>query len=374
MFDINITFLQSRLTQWIILILLSAIFISLLKYMALPAAILLGAMISAIILSIKGATIRVNRLYFYFAQAVIGCLIAKMFIIDIFTDFLQKWPMFLGFTLAILIASYLIGFCISKLNRIHHTTAFWGLLPGASSVIILMSDGFGADSRLVAFMQYVRVLLVASSASLIVHFYIQLPETVGITPSWFPNIHWHIFGISLGLIAMGILVGHFTPLPAGAILVPFVIGSILHAAGIIELELPPWLLTIAYIFLGWTIGMRFTQSTLSHALATLPQTLSAIIALMLFCALLAYLLVVYWGVDPITAYLATSPGGMDSIAIIAASTTTVDMPFIVTLQTMRFLVILFIGPPISQWLAKYVDAQVKASISVPAETPLPPKS
>jgi uncharacterized membrane protein AbrB (regulator of aidB expression) len=56
------------------------------------------------------------------------------------------------------------------------------------------------------------------------------------------------------------------------------------------------------------------------------------------------------GTDPLTAYLATSPGGMDSIAIIASSTN-VDTPFIMAMQTVRFLLVLFVGPPASKFVA-----------------------
>ncbi len=364
--NISPPFLSSKSAQWAILILISAILISFLKYTELPAAILLGSMISGIIISIKGGTIRVPRLYFYFSQAVIGCLIAEMIIIDIFADLLRQWPMFLGIICSILLASYVLGFGISKCNLLHHTTAFWGLLPGGSSVMILMADAFGADSRLVAFMQYIRVLLVAVTASVMVHFWIHIPHTAEAITPWFPHIHWHVFSVSLGLIALGIGVAHFTTIPAGAILAPLVIGTILHLSGAVELELPPWLLAVAYMLLGWTIGMRFTQNTLSHAMTALPQTLFAVITLMIFCGFLAYLLVVYWNVDPLTAYLATSPGGMDSVAIIAASTQA-DMPFVMALQTMRFLLILALGPPISRWLAKQFDLQPKTGIPVAVE-------
>ena len=44
------------------------------------------------------------------------------------------------------------------------------------------------------------------------------------------------------------------------------------------------------------------------------------------------------GVDPLTAYLATSPGGSDSIAIIAASTN-VDVSFVMAMQTVRMLAV-----------------------------------
>jgi len=41
--------------------------------------------------------------------------------------------------------------------------------------------------------------------------------------------------------------------------------------------------------------------------------------------------------------VATSPGGLDSVAIIAASTR-VDVPFVMALQTVRFVLILLLGP------------------------------
>jgi membrane AbrB-like protein len=342
---------SSKLSQWAGLTLLSALLISFFRAIELPAALFLGAMIAGVIFGVRGSTIRVPRFYFYFSQAVIGSLIAQMMISDILSNFFYKWPLFLAIILSILGASYAIGFGISSYKLLHHTTAFWGLLPGGSSVMIFMADAFGGDSRLVAFMQYARVLLVAVAASVLTHFYIPNPEMLTTPIPWFPHIHWHALSASLVLISLGIIFAYFTPIPAGAILIPLITGSILHLSGLVELEIPPWLLASAYIVLGWTIGMRFTPKSLSHALKTLPQTLLAIISLMVFCGFLAYLLVIFGNIDPLTAYLATSPGGMDAMAILAASTHA-DMPFVMALQMTRFVLILMLGPPISRWLAQ----------------------
>ncbi|RVI72001.1 AbrB family transcriptional regulator, partial [Sinorhizobium meliloti] len=56
------------------------------------------------------------------------------------------------------------------------------------------------------------------------------------------------------------------------------------------------------------------------------------------------------GIDPLTAYLATSPGGLDSIAVIAASSN-VDLPFVMALQTARLLIITLIGPALARFVA-----------------------
>jgi hypothetical protein len=115
-------------------------------------------------------------------------------------------------------------------------------------------------------------------------------------------------------------------------------------------------LAASYAFIGWNTGLRFTREILLHATRTLPQTIISIILLMAFCASLAWVLVKTVGVDPLTAYLATSPGGVDSAAIIAASTK-VDMSFVMSMQVARLLIILSIGPAISRWIARRVTGQ-----------------
>jgi uncharacterized protein len=87
----------------------------------------------------------------------------------------------------------------------------------------------------------------------------------------------------------------------------------------------------------------------------LPQIVGSVIALMAFCGGMAWLLSHELGVDPLTAYLATSPGGMDSIAIIAAASDRVDISFVMALQSARLLVVLLLGP----WLTKLVARLVR---------------
>jgi hypothetical protein len=65
---------------------------------------------------------------------------------------------------------------------------------------------------------------------------------------------------------------------------------------------------------------------------------------MAFCGLLGWVLTRLVHVDALTAYLATSPGGLDSVAIIAASTPRVDLPFVLALQSVRLLFVICLAP------------------------------
>ena len=178
--------------------------------------------------------------------------------------------------------------------------------------------------------------------------------------NWLAPIEWISFAETLALAALGVVAARFTRIPAGALLLPLAATAVLQGAGVVRVELPPWLLAITYAVIGWSIGLRFTRSALSHAARALPRVAASIFALIGICGLFAALLTHAAGVDPLTAYLATSPGGADSVAIIAASTH-VDVSFVMAMQVARFLVVLFAGPSIARFIAARLKARQPAA-------------
>jgi uncharacterized protein len=51
--------------------------------------------------------------------------------------------------------------------------------------------------------------------------------------------------------------------------------------------------------------------------------------------------------------LATSPGGLDSVAIIAASTPRVDLPFVLALQSVRLVFVIGFAPLITRFVVRH---------------------
>ena len=155
----------SPLVQWGFLIASSVLLAALFEVAALPAALLLGPMIAGIVVGCNGGTIRPPRLPVFAAQTIIGCLVARAVTGDIVFRFLKDWPLFLSVIIGIVAASTALGWLLTRWKVLPGTTAVWGTAPGGASVMMLMSGAFGADARLVAFMQYLRVVLVAAVAS-----------------------------------------------------------------------------------------------------------------------------------------------------------------------------------------------------------------
>jgi membrane AbrB-like protein len=201
-------------------------------------------------------------------------------------------------------------------------------------------------------MQYLRVIAVAMTASIVAAygFGADAPPQQMV---WFPPVDWQALAIMLAVASASAAAGRFVPIPSGTLLLPTIVTAVLHAAGWLTIELPGWLLAIAYALVGWRIGLAFTRRILMHAFSALPQIAGSILVLIVFCAGLGWLVHLALGVDPLSAYLATSPGGLDAVAIIAASTP-VDVQFVMALQTLRLFVIMLLGP----WIARFVASLV----------------
>jgi len=320
-----------------------------LELLGFPAAFLLGPMIVAIAFAGGGGTVRVPQPLFMVAQAVIGCMMARALPGAIFVELVADWPIYLLGIVSVIAVAAGLGILLTRLKVLPGTTAIWGSAPGAASAMVVMADEFGADARLVAFMTYLRVVLVAVAASVVGRLFAGSASAMPAV-DWFPPVSAIPLAETFALVVVSLIVARLTRIPAGGILLPMVLGVLLQNLAGLQIELPPVLLAVCFALIGWTIGLRFTREILLHAMRALPAVFGSILALMAACGGFAFLLVWLAGVDPLTAYLATSPGGADSVAIIAANSD-VDMPFVMAMQAGRLLVVLLTGPALARFIA-----------------------
>jgi membrane AbrB-like protein len=334
--------------QWCLVGCLSIVATVPLEAAGFPAAFLMGPMLAGIVVALGGGTIRLPRLFAFVVQVVLALMIATMVSQDFIGTFSENWLVILLVVLSVISVSTLSGWLIARTGILPGTTAIWGSSAGAASTMMIMAEAYGADARLVAFMQYLRVVFVASFATLVAHF--GGHDGAAVPPhAWFEPVPMLPLAAMLAVGVLAGLAGQKLHIPAGAFLVPFALAAVLTSSGTVTIVLPQWLLVIAFTLLGWNIGLGFTRAILLHARRALMPTVASIIALISFSGLLAGLLILVLDVDPLTAYLATSPGGLDSIAVIAAASK-VDIAFVMTLQTARLILVTLIGP----WLARFV--------------------
>ncbi|SKC12111.1 hypothetical protein SAMN05216168_1434 [Kosakonia radicincitans] len=346
-----------KLRNWLPLLILSLLFVAMMELVHLPAALLLGPMFAGIILAILNRPVVVSKTSFGVAQAVVGSMIAHAIPPSVFGRIAADWPLFISCIVSVIFASAILGWIMAKLQVFPGSTAIWGSSPGAAAAMTIMAESFGADVRLVAFMQYLRVMIVALVAVLVTRIWMGAtsPDHAVATFTLFGPVRWLPFAGTLLVIAAGYLIARRVKLPSGPMLITLILGTIIEDTGVLSLELPPWLLALSYAVIGWSIGLRFTREIVWYAARALPRVLLSVLTLVAVCCGFAFLLVQFAGIDPLTAYLATSPGGADTVAIIASSSH-VDISFVMAMQTGRFILVLITGPAISRFVAKRLGA------------------
>ncbi len=336
--------------RWVALLLVSSVIVFLLELVHLPAALLLGPMAAAVLMATMGGGVRIGNQGFTAAQGIVGMMIASNMPPSLFSELKSDWPIFIVGVFSTVLAAAFLGWLMARAKLFPGTTAIWGSSPGAAAAMTLMSAGYGADMRLVAFMQYVRVVCVVLAATVVARF-------MGVTiveeqaTIWFPSIDWLAFAITIVAALAASWLGARLKLPGGPLLLPLALGMTMKFSGVMPIVLPPWILAISFAVIGWGIGMRFTRDVVAHAARALPRVLLSVFALIAICGCFAAGLVHFAGIDPLSAYLATSPGGADSVAIIAASTN-VDVPFVMAMQVTRFIFVVITGPATARLLSR----------------------
>lgn len=293
--------------SWSALVALTVPVTALMLWLHAPAALMLGPLIAGIVFASWGGKVSYPVPVFAVAQGIVGSMIARMVPLTIVGDILGHWALFTVGVVSVVAASSWVGWQMTRWQMLPGTTALWGVSPGAASVMTYMAEAYGADLRMVAFLQYLRVVMVAAVAAGVARYFGGAAQHAPDAIVWFPEVAW------LPLLETLALAG-------------------------------------CYALVGWNVGLRFTRALLGHVLRQLPGILLCIFVMLAMCGAVAAFMVFAAGIDPLTAYLATSSGGADSIAIIAASTD-VDVSFVMAMQTVRLLVVLFVAPYITKLVA-----------------------
>ena len=345
---------------WIILGAGSALAALLAQAAGVPAAWLVGPMIVAIAWALaRPGHPTVPRWGRVASLAIVGGVLGGTFRPSVLPLLARNWfavSLVVGGTLLLSLAA---GLLLSRVARLDGKTAALGTLPGAASGMLAMSVPLGADPRLVAVMQYTRVVVVIFSAALV--------SRLGLVPGTAPRpvagqglqssalggaalVHdaWLTYGLTALVAAVGAWAGARLRLPAGALMGPLVLGVVLEELGMMRLAWPPGVPQAAFLVLGVYVGLLFDRFSIKRAGRLFPLVLASAVGLTAACAGLGWALAALTSIDGLTAYLATAPGGIDSVAVMALGSGA-DAPLVLAVQMLRLFAVVLAGALLGRW-------------------------
>lgn len=318
----------------------------------MPGGWLLGPMLVAILAGLcTPVPLRVPNRAVRVAQAAIGIIIASTFDPSSLPTVEANWlPIILvvGATLAVSVVS---GILLARHTPMDKQTATLGTLPGGASGMIAMSISLGADTRIVSLMQYMRLVFAVGSAALVARFMITangVPHSAALLGAATRQPLSATLA-SAAIALAGAWIGPRLRLPAAALLGPMLLAIAARATGIVHPGWPIGIAHAAYLTMGLYVGLLFDRTSLKQAGQLMPAILVSTAALIAVCAGTGKILSIVTGCDPLSGYLATTPGGLDSIAVVALGSGS-NMSLILAVQMMRLLTIVIFGPLMARWI------------------------
>lgn len=347
----------TSLLPWCLLFIGAFAVAMLLEPFMASAGLMVGAMIVAMGFGLAGRAMQIKPTAFAFAQAITAVAIAGTLDTRGLYETAAKGWMFVA-VLQTIACGAAVGWVLVRLRKLPGTTAAWGCLPGAGSIMGALASESGGNGIMVTVMHYLRIVLVVVTCPVIAGLLFS-DGSVGAVVGHTTDAHQHAWSISATLAAVllaavGSLIGLRYRIPGGAFFVPLILGGLWVTVLPSRFLVPEPLLAASFMVLGAAIGLQFRREDAAPMLRSFPIMLMAVAAILLLCGLSALLLTMVSPTNLLTAYLATSPGGLETIAAIAIGTN-VDMNFVVAVQTVRFFLVILIGP----WLAKTLSKQMR---------------
>jgi membrane AbrB-like protein len=324
---------------------------------ALPTPLLFGGLVGALIYALArpSAPLRLPGSWFQAGQAVVGCIVGSAIDWATLAGLGARWLIVIGISVFALLVSVLVGSLLTRRGASPATAAFASIAGGAIG-LTAMADDLGADSRVIAVLQYLRLLIVLLTMPVVVTLLFgAYDEGAGLgvaVGDWRVDLPFVALAIAGGLI-----VGKVLRLPSPALLGPLLVSAPLtlvpHFAGA---EVPVIVAGLGYLAIGVQVGLKFTVGSLRSIGRMVPTAMLTIVVTLLACAGLGWVLTVTTDVTPLDAYLATTPGGIYAVMGTAASTSA-DVTFVAAAQIVRMLIVLAIAPFVAAYFRRAADPE-----------------
>ena len=159
-----------------------------------------------------------------FGQVVIGVALGAQLTSGTLRAVAGDWLPITVITVATLLISLAAGLLLSRATGLDRPTALLGLIAGGASGIVAMADELGADARLVAFMQYLRVLIVVITAPLVATVLFGAGGDALAPGAGGAGLAADL-AFTAGCGVAGLLIARRAPITAGSLLVPLVIAG-----------------------------------------------------------------------------------------------------------------------------------------------------
>ncbi|MDP2698430.1 AbrB family transcriptional regulator [Thalassospira sp.] len=316
----------------------------------MPLAWMMGPMLATFIASLlrvkMGIPMRVRSVIL----GVIGIFLGASFTPETL-DQASRWPLsMIAVLIYVPVITLIVTWFYTKIAKLDPATALFSATPGGLTPMVVLGAAAGGNEQEIALTQGLRVLLLVMSAPLIALLVTGVVATGhGDDAALSMDLTGGAITVALALVTVWLF--RRIGVPAAEMTGAMMASMVLHVSGLVEGNLPGWLLAGSLWILGSAIGSRFAGIKLAFLIRLGGYAVLATAVVLAFTGLVS------WGVsqaldlDFIAVLLAFAPGGVAEMSLIALALN-VEPSFVAFHHIIRIFEIVLLAPIMAKWMQK----------------------
>lgn len=316
-----------------------------------PLAWMLGALFLCMFAALAGAPVAVPMWLRANFLILIGLFLGESFDGLGWAE-IARWPLSLAAAvLYVPVAAGAAYLFYRRAARQDRLTAVCSSVPGGLTAVILVSGELGGDERRVALSQSLRITLVIFAAPVVAFGVLGFAAPTAGMLAARPGIDWAGFALLLaGAVLAARLLGR-AGMPLPFLIGPILASAVLRMTGVVEGALPHWLVEVALVVTGASIGCRFHGVGIGRWFAVAGATVVGTAILLAVTTIFALCVTGLTGLDFLAVLLALAPGGIAEMSLIAIAIDA-DPGFVAVHHVTRIAFILLAMPVFAAWLGR----------------------
>lgn len=250
-------------------------------------------------------------------QWVVAIVLGLQFSAAALAQLARLVPLLASLCLLTLGVGVLAALILQRAGRLDFATAFFSGVPGGVNEMATLAAHSGADARVVAVSQSIRLMMVVFTVPFLAKALGVVASTDGLHGA--PSLSFDLRGLLLLLALTGSAAWTLRRLglPNAYVFGPLLVTMALTCNGIGLSDLPHSMAALAQIALGYSLGTRYDRSFLSQAPTIVKAQMIALLAAMSVALVFAWLATHVAGLDFLTLLLASAPGGVAEMSLTA---------------------------------------------------------
>ena len=252
--------------------------------------------------------------------SLIGTMIGTRFspeLLNILPDF---WVTGAAIIPYILIAHFVGYQMMRRIGDYKPIDAYFASLPGGIVDSIALAEQAGADVRVVTAQHFIRIILVVVTVPIL--FLIITGDAVGSLAGETLSqgaADYYDLAIIFVIAMTGLFIGKRIKLPVSHMMGPLLLGLLLSITGVIAVDTPAWLLSLAQFMVGTALGAQFSGMSRKLLMKCLWLGLLAGSFMLLFALFIGWALSPFVPVGLDAVFISFAAGGLAEMSLIALS-------------------------------------------------------